>query len=224
MRNTDFNFTLSLNFLMGIKVLEPSQVALVVNNPTSQFKRHKRCGLRPWVRKIPWRRTWQLAPVSLTGESMDRGAWRATVHGVTKSQTQLKRLSTHKHTFFSAFDKGIQPLFRSQFQSGLKQNRKSLRSNSICLWSAMCKLAAAAKSLQSCFFEWLFATPWTVICHGPLSMGVSRKEYGGVLLFPPTGKKLIPPSQPRDPTCVSSIVGGFFTSWSIREILTETTF
>ena len=25
----------------------------------------------------------------------DRGAWRATVHKVAKSQTQLKRLSTH---------------------------------------------------------------------------------------------------------------------------------
>ena len=25
---------------------------------------------------------------------MDRGAWRAAVHGVTKSQTQLKRLNT----------------------------------------------------------------------------------------------------------------------------------
>ena len=29
------------------------------------------------------------------GNSMDRGAWRATVHGVTESQT---RLSTHTHT------------------------------------------------------------------------------------------------------------------------------
>ena len=26
--------------------------------------------------------------------TMDRGAWQATVHGVTKSQTQLKQLST----------------------------------------------------------------------------------------------------------------------------------
>ena len=26
---------------------------------------------------------------------MDRGAWWATVHGVTKSQTRLKRLSKH---------------------------------------------------------------------------------------------------------------------------------
>ena len=28
---------------------------------------------------------------------MDRGAWRATVHWVTKSRTQLKQLSTHAH-------------------------------------------------------------------------------------------------------------------------------
>ena len=27
---------------------------------------------------------------------MDRGAWGATVHGVPKSQTRLKRLNTHK--------------------------------------------------------------------------------------------------------------------------------
>ena len=26
---------------------------------------------------------------------MDRGGWRATVHGVTESQTQLEQLSTH---------------------------------------------------------------------------------------------------------------------------------
>ena len=26
---------------------------------------------------------------------VDRGAWRATVYGVTKSQTQLKQLGTH---------------------------------------------------------------------------------------------------------------------------------
>ena len=29
---------------------------------------------------------------------MDRGAWRATVHGVTKCQTRLTRLSGHTHT------------------------------------------------------------------------------------------------------------------------------
>ena len=29
---------------------------------------------------------------------MDRGAWRATVHGVTKSQTRLSNLHTHTNT------------------------------------------------------------------------------------------------------------------------------
>ena len=39
-------------------------------------------GLDPWVRKIPWRREWRPAPVFLLENLMDRGAWRATVHGV----------------------------------------------------------------------------------------------------------------------------------------------
>ena len=30
---------------------------------------------------------------------MDRGAWRATVHGVAKSRTRLKKLSTHTHMY-----------------------------------------------------------------------------------------------------------------------------
>ena len=29
---------------------------------------------------------------------MDRGAWRATVHGVAKSQTRLSNSHTHTHT------------------------------------------------------------------------------------------------------------------------------
>ena len=32
---------------------------------------------------------------SILGNSMDRGAWRATVHGVVKSRTRLKPLSMH---------------------------------------------------------------------------------------------------------------------------------
>ena len=32
-------------------------------------------------------------------QPMDRGAWWATVHGVTKTQTRLKRLSTHTYGF-----------------------------------------------------------------------------------------------------------------------------
>ena len=51
-----------------------------------QFRRHR---FDPWVRKIPWRRKWQPTPLFLLQNPINRGAWRATVHGVTKSQTQL---------------------------------------------------------------------------------------------------------------------------------------
>ena len=44
--------------------------------------------------KCPWRRNWQHTPVFLPGESHGQ----ATVHGVTKSRTQLKRLSTAQDT------------------------------------------------------------------------------------------------------------------------------
>ena len=56
-----------------------------------QFKRH---GFNPWVGKIPWNRKWQPSPVSFLGNPMDRGAWWAAIHGVTKSQIQLSHWKT----------------------------------------------------------------------------------------------------------------------------------
>ena len=41
-------------------------------------------GFKSWVRKIPWRRKWLPTPVSCLGNTMDRGTWRATVHGVLR--------------------------------------------------------------------------------------------------------------------------------------------
>ena len=38
-----------------------------------QFRRHR---FSPWVGKILWSRKWKPAPVFLSGESMDRGAWQ----------------------------------------------------------------------------------------------------------------------------------------------------
>ena len=52
----------------------------------------------PWVGRIPWRRAWQPTPVFLPGESHGQRAWWATVPKVVKSQTRLKRPSTHTRT------------------------------------------------------------------------------------------------------------------------------
>jgi len=49
----------------------------------------RRHGFDPWVGNNPQRRKWQSTPVFCLGNTMDRGAWRATVHGVMKSRTRL---------------------------------------------------------------------------------------------------------------------------------------
>ena len=37
-------------------------------NPSTNARRHRRCGFDLWVGKIPWRRKWQPASVSLPGK------------------------------------------------------------------------------------------------------------------------------------------------------------
>ena len=46
------------------------------------------------VRKIPWRRKWQPAPIFLPGKSVDKEGWWVTVFGVAKN---LIGLSTQAH-------------------------------------------------------------------------------------------------------------------------------
>ena len=67
---------------------------------TCPWTRHKRRWFDPWVRKIPWRRVWQLTPVFLPGESTDREAWWVSIHGVTKSWVQRRQLSRHAYACY----------------------------------------------------------------------------------------------------------------------------
>ena len=57
----------------------------------------------------------------------------------------------------------------------------------------------------------LFATPWTVACQAPLSMGFSRQEYWSGLLCPPPGDLPNPGIKHRSPALqVDSLLSGFF--------------
>ena len=55
-----------------------------------------------WVQSLrqedPWRRKWQPTPIFLPGKSHAQRSLAATVHGVTKSRTQLEHTHTHTHT------------------------------------------------------------------------------------------------------------------------------
>ena len=68
-----------------------SQVVRVVKNPPANAW-DMRCGFDPWIRKIPWRRAWKPTQYSGMENSMDREAWQAIVHRVSKSWTRQKQL------------------------------------------------------------------------------------------------------------------------------------
>ena len=52
-----------------------------------------------------------------------------------------------------------------------------------------------------------FATPWTITCQAPLSMGFSRQEYWSGVPFPPPGDLPDPGIEPASP----ALADGFFT-------------
>ena len=73
------------------------QASLSITNARSLLKfmftcQCRRCSFNPWVGKIPWRWAWLPTPVFLPGKSHGQRSLGATVHRVTKSQTQLSVL------------------------------------------------------------------------------------------------------------------------------------
>ena len=54
---------------------------LAVKNLSADAGNVKRSGFDSWVRKVPWRRAWQLASVFLPEESHGQDTKQATVHG-----------------------------------------------------------------------------------------------------------------------------------------------
>ena len=72
-----------------------SQVALLVKNPPAKGEYITTVGWIPGSGRSPGEGHGNLPQYSCLENPMDRGASQATVHGVTKSWTWMKRLSTH---------------------------------------------------------------------------------------------------------------------------------
>ena len=70
----------------------------------------------------------------------------------------------------------------------------------VCVCSHMCLCVFSHVQLS--------ATPWTVTCQAPLSMGFSRQEYWSGLPFSSPGDFPDPGIKPTP----SALVGGFFTT------------
>ena len=67
-----------------------SQVELVVKNPPANVEDIKDMGSIIGSGRSPGGGNGNPLQYSFLENPMDRGAWQATVHGVTKSQTRLK--------------------------------------------------------------------------------------------------------------------------------------
>ena len=78
-----------------VHVSEASQMALVVKNPLASAGGTRYTGSIPGLGRSPGGGHGSLLQYSCLENPMVRGAWRATAHGVSKSQTQLKRLCTY---------------------------------------------------------------------------------------------------------------------------------
>ena len=78
--------------------LRAFQVVLVVKNPPANSGDIKDVGLIPGSGRYPGGEHGNPLQYSGLENTIYRGDWQATVHTVTKSWTQLKRLHTHTHT------------------------------------------------------------------------------------------------------------------------------
>ena len=63
----------------------------------------RRLEFSSWVGKIPWKSKWQPSLVFLLENPMDRGAWQATVHRITKSRTWLSEQTTTTLTNYCSY-------------------------------------------------------------------------------------------------------------------------
>ena len=72
-------------------------MALVVKNLPARAGNIRDMGLIPGSGRFPAKGNGNPLRYSCLENPMDRGTWKATVHRVAQSQTQLKLISTHTH-------------------------------------------------------------------------------------------------------------------------------
>ena len=131
---------------------------------------------------------------------MDREAWRAAVHGVANSQTQLSdwtEVNKPKSWFFERISKIDRPFARpiKNKRERVKFNKirhgevscnwhhrntqdfKRIQEANICQWNRQLRSNGQIiqfSSVQSCSRVWLFATPWIAARQASLSITNSQ--------------------------------------------------
>ena len=135
---------------------------------------------------------------------VDREAWWAAVHGVARSQTRLKRLSSSSSNENLLHSTGNSTQF-----SKVTQMRRKFRKEGKYVFMQLVHFAIQQRLTQPCkqlcvraqllSHVELFAAPWTVTGQAPLSMEFSRQEYSSGQPFPFPGDLPNPGIEARSP-------------------------
>ena len=152
--------------------------------------------------------------------SMDRVAWRATVHGVTKSQTRLSDFTHFTHSLTRTCREGNRgkDLASDTHLNNLKppsltQNIEFLLQRNNHSPSGFCVFCFNLKVKVTQSYPTLF-NPMDYTVHGILQARIL--EWVAFLFWRGS-------SQPRNQTGVFCTAGGFFTSWGTRGALVRGT-
>ena len=151
---------------------------------------------------------------------VDREAWWAAVHGVARSQTRLKRLSSSSSNENLLHSTGNSTQF-----SKVTQMRRKFRKEGKYVFMQLVHFAIQQRLTQPCkqlcvraqllSHVELFAAPWTVTGQAPLSMEFLRQEYCSRLPFHSPRDLPDPWIKPRSP----ALAGKFFTTEQKTTIL-----
>ena len=93
----------SYYYICPYAVIRASQLALMLKNPPASAGDARDTGSIPGLGRSPGGGNGNPLLYSCLGNPMDRGAWWAIVHGVAKSQTWVKQLSTHARMQLSSY-------------------------------------------------------------------------------------------------------------------------
>jgi len=132
-------------------------VALVVKNPPAKAGDRRDPGSIPGSGRSPGEGHGNPLQYSCLENPVDRGAWQATVHRISKSRTQLKRLRTCEFFPVAQMVKNLPAMQETQIQS---LDREDPLENGMAIHSS---------------FAWRI--PWTEEPGGLQSMGLQRVRH-----------------------------------------------
>ena len=207
-----------------------SQVALVVKNLPAGAGDAEETGYIPGSGRFPGIVNGNSLQYSCLENSMDRGLWWAASHGVTKSQTRLNDWAYTYTQLWNTFPPytcftRVTVISLDNFSWDITLFGKSsltpqvsvfLLFPQLCilplapvLTTLFCNYIFICQCMHVCMLSHfspipLFATPWTVACQAPLSMGFPRWEHWSGLPFPSPGNLPNPGIKPGS-LCVSCI-------------------